>query len=170
MVVSSVRARRISFRSVNVRGQSGYDPGLQRHHILPRQLLSKRCFARFFSAVGRKRVGFDDFRRNGLLLPAREDAALRVGLPLHRGPHRDYNAMVIERVGQIEVSWSGQVARDPDEALREALMRMELLQRALRQRLLQDTRRLRLNRHDPLGTGFDFTELDAMAETLYRSD
>ena len=53
-------------------------------------------------------------------------------------------------------------------AVDQALMRLELLQRALRRRLLLPERsRLRLNRHDPLGAGIDFTELDAMAEMLW---
>lgn len=90
---------RLAFRAVNRRGAPGYQPGLQRHHLLPCQLLSKSCFGGMFDAIGRGRIGFDDFRRNGMLLPAREDAALRMALPLHRGPHRDYNAMVMERVG-----------------------------------------------------------------------
>ena len=47
-------------------------------------------------------------------------------------------------------------------------MRLELLQRALRRRLLDPLRRrLSLNRHDPLGHDADFTEIDAMAEALW---
>ena len=38
-----------------------------------------------------------------------------------------------------------------------------------RETLLQEQRRLRLNRKDPLGAGFDFGELDAMAETLFST-
>lgn len=115
------------------------------------------------------RLGFDDFRRNGLLLPARSEAARRLRLPLHRGPHRDYNAMVIERVGQIEGAWSATAPRAPDHAGEEALFRLALLQRTLRRRLLDPPGPpLRLNRHDPLGAGFDFAELDAMAATLWN--
>jgi len=141
---------------------------MQRHHLLPRQLLSARCFGRLFDRLGRERVGFDDFRRNGLLLPCTDRAALRIRLPLHRGPHRDYNAMVFERVGRIEGDWATRRLRTPDLAAREALMRLALLQGALRRRLLADTARLRLNRGDPLGAGRDFAELDAMAELLWR--
>ena len=92
----------IPFRSVNRPDQPGYDPGLQRHHLLPCQLLTKRCFGRMFSEIGVRRMGFQDFRANGLLLPANEEAAVQKSMPLHRGPHRDYNEMVIERVGCIE--------------------------------------------------------------------
>ena len=164
---ASVRDR-LSFRDVNQSAAPDHDPGLQRHHLLPRQLLGQRCFGALFNAIGRDRVGFDDFRSNGLLLPARDDAALRLGLPLHRGPHRDYNAMVIERVGQVEGDWSALRTKAPEVALNQALMRLELLQRALRRRLLDPLRhRLSLNRHDPLGHATDFTELDAMAEALW---
>lgn len=160
--------QRLSFRSVNRRDTLGYEPGLQRHHLLPRQLLSRRCFAAMLEMVGTERIGFDDFRSNGLLLPANDTAAVRIGLPLHRGPHRTYNELVIERVGQIEAGWSAQRLLAPEVALLVAKQRLELLQRALRRRLLdQQRRRFALNRHDPLGNGIDFAELDAMAEQLW---
>jgi len=58
--------------------------------------------------------------------------------------------------------------RAPEIALDQALMRLELLQRALRRRLLRPERaRVRLNRSDPLGAGLDFAELDALAESLW---
>ena len=159
---------RLSFRAVNRRTTPDYDPGLQRHHLLPRQLLGQRCFGPLFQSIGRDRVGFDDFRSNGLLLPCRDEAALRIGLPLHRGPHRDYNAMVIERVGQVEADWSALRTKAPEIALDQALMRLGLLQRALRRRLLDPLRRpIALNRHDPLGHAADFAEIDAMAEALW---
>lgn len=160
--------RRVPFRAVNRQGQPDYDPGMQRHHLLPRQLLSRGCFGAMFDTIGRERVGFDDFRANGLLLPASARAAIRFGLPLHRGPHRDYNAMVIERVGQIEKGWSALRPRSPETAQCQALMRLRLLQRALRRRILDPGRkRLALNHKDPLGSTADFTELDAMAEALW---
>ena len=120
-----------------------------------------------FHAIGRGAVGFDDFRANGLLLPATEAATVRTGMPRHRGPHRVYNELVIERVGRIEARWSSAKDKDADAAMVEALERLVLLQSALRVRLLSERRRLILNRKDPLGSGFDFTELDAMAETLW---
>jgi len=163
------RRAAIPFRSVNCPGDPAFDPGMQKHHLLPLQLLSMQCFSRMFGVVGRRRIGFDDFRANGLLLPANEAATLRIGMPLHRGPHRAYNAMAIERVGQIEIDWSACHSIDPEAARRDALFRLALLQSALRKRLLYERRRLILNRNDPLGTGFDFTELDAMAEALWRA-
>jgi hypothetical protein len=160
----------IAFRSVNRRGFPGYDPAFQRHHLLPRQLLSRRCFGPMFASLGREQVGFDDFRVNGLLLPANEEATVRTGMPLHRGPHHRYNEVVIARVGRIEASWSDVRLHNPELALAEALMRLHLLQGALRRQLLAERRRMLLNRKDPLGTGFDFTELDAMAEALWAAE
>ncbi|MDA9918440.1 AHH domain-containing protein [Erythrobacter sp.] len=159
----------IPFRSVNRKGTAGYDSGLQRHHLLPRQLLSRRCFQYMLAKIGKKAIGFDDFRANGLLLPANEAATLRTSMPLHRGPHRHYNELVIERVGRIEASWTDSAAINPEVALGDAIQRLRILQAALRRRLLQERRRLLLNRKDPLGTGFDFNELDAMAEMLWQS-
>jgi hypothetical protein len=161
------RRELISFRSVNRRDTPNYNPGLQRHHILPRQLLGRRCFGNLFDTIGTQRIGFEDFRSNGLLLPASDTAAVRMGLPLHRGPHQYYNAVVIERVGQVEAGWAALRIRAPEIALDQALMRLDLLQRALRRRLLDPVRRLRLNRHDPLGKDVDFSDLDAMAEALW---
>lgn len=120
-----------------------------------------------FGAIGRELVGFDDFRCNGLLLPATDAATLRTGMPLHRGPHREYNELVIERVGLIEERWARAHDRDKEAALKEALDGLTQLQSSLRRRLLNERRRMILNRKDPLGTGFDFGELDAMAERLW---
>ncbi|MEP0191129.1 MAG: AHH domain-containing protein [Erythrobacter sp.] len=165
----SVPRRAIPFSSVNRKGKTGYDPSLQRHHLLPKQLLAERSFGQMFSQIGRGSVGFDDFRANGLLLPATEEATLRTGMPLHRGPHRQYNELVIERVGCVEAQWVKDSKSDTEQALFVALMRLHLLQSALRRRLLSEKRRMILNRKDPLGTGFDFTELDAMAEALWKA-
>ena len=159
---------RLPFRSVNRLDKPGHQPGMQRHHLLPCQLLAARCFGPLFDAIGRDRLRFDDFRSNGLLLPASGESAVRMQLPLHRGPHRDYNSMVSERVGQIEGDWSRMRLVAPEIALDQALMRVDLLQRALCRRLLSPERaRMRLNRRDPLGTGLDFAEIDAMADLLW---
>ncbi len=163
----TVRAR-LPFRSVNKPGQPGYQRGMQRHHLLPRQLLNFRQFSRLFDSIGRDRIGFDDFRFNGLLLPAVEKAAVVLGLPLHRGPHRHYNEVVLARVSQIEAHWIARRKIDEELAAEEVLMRMRLLQAALRRNLLQPAaKRMTLNRFDPLGEGVDFTELDAMADAIW---
>lgn len=76
--------------------------------------------------------------------------------------------MVIERVGQVERAWAATSPRAPEQARRDALMRLDLLQRALRRRLLAAKGGTpMLNRHDPLGAGRDFSELDMMAEAIW---
>jgi len=154
---------------VNRQGQPGHDPGLQRHHLLPCQLVAAPALRGLVEDVGLKRIGFDDFRRNGLLLPASEDAVRLLALPLHRGPHRGYNAMVLERVGRIEAHWAVQRRRWAEAAREEALFRIGLLQGALRRRLLAPLgRRMVLNRRDPaLAPAPVFDDLDAMAEFLW---
>ena len=122
------------------------------------------------STLGLDHLGFDDFRRNRLLLPASVSASLRIGLPLHRGPHPQYNNLVAERVGQIEGNWSAERARRPRKANCDAMMRLSLLQGALRRRLLDAGRnRLQLNAKDPFRAGQDFTELDAMADQIWAA-
>jgi len=118
---------------------------------------------------GRRRLPFFSVNRVG-------EASYQAGmqrhhllpLPLHRGPHGDYNRMVAERVGQIEAHWAAMRSRDSRRALEHALMRLALLQGALRRRLLAVARRLRLNRLDPLGAGRDFSQIDALVEDLWR--
>ena len=141
---------------------------MQRHHLLPRQLLGRRAFGRMIWGLGSEQIGFDDFRRNGLLLPATEAGALLIGLPLHRGPHRTYSEMVIERFGQIEMGWSKTRRYDSELAALEALMRLDLLQRALRRRMLTPPKgeTVVLNRRDP---ALDFSHLDRMAEMLWHA-
>lgn len=161
---------KLPFRSVNVPGQPGYRGGMQRHHLLPRQLLSQNAHGRLFDEIGRDRIGFDDFRSNGLLLPSTDSTAQQTRMPLHRGPHHAYNAMVAERIGQIESDWSRLRPKAPEIALDQAIMRIDLLQRALRRRLLaEDRTRIKLNRSDRLGEAVDFSVLDAMAEALWNT-
>ena len=67
--------RKLPFRAVNRRDRAGFTPGMQRHHLLPWQLLAGPAFRCLFETIGRERLDFDDFRSNGLLLPARGDSA-----------------------------------------------------------------------------------------------
>lgn len=159
---------RIPFRSVNRPDRPGHDPQMQRHHLLPRQIMASAPLRRMVEGLDRRRLGFDDFRVNGMLLPAHEETALATSLPLHRGPHRHYNAVVMERLGQIERDWSARRGSYAHSAGEDALMRLALLQSALRRRLLASLgRRMLLNRRDPGGNAVDFSELDAMAEALW---
>lgn len=158
----------LPFHGVNMRGCASFLPGMQRHHLIPCQVARSRAFQRMVAAIGEKRIGCDDFRRNGLLLPATEAACRRSGMPLHRGPHRIYNDMVASRIALIERDWRKTSPGQAEAAAQAALMRIGLLQGALRRRLLASgRRRMLLSTRDPLGHGLDFTELDAMADQLW---
>ena len=141
---------------------------MQRHHLLLCQSLSFPCFGRLFDKLGLWRFGFDDFRRNGLLLPSREEAAVGLSIPLYRGPHRDYNEMVIEKVGRIEQSWSRRRSRSDDGRHIEALDRLARLQDRLRLNLLDQRRTPHLSSKDPRSWAPDLADLDALAEDLWR--
>ena len=92
-----------------------------------------------------------------------------VSLSDHSEAVAERAALVAQRVGQIERRWSRARASGAERAAAEALMRLDLLQRALRRRLLDGRRRLVLNRRDPVGAGYDFAAMDALAETLWRA-
>ncbi|MDA7787971.1 AHH domain-containing protein [Sphingomonadaceae bacterium] len=160
--------KRLSFAAVNRRGTREYRPDMQRHHLLPKQLMNHSSLGRFIVAVDPASFGFEDFRRNGLLLPCEEETASRLSLPLNRGPHPEYNEMVSAKVGVIEVDWSVARYRRPKLAKTQARLRLALLQRDLRESLLASaTAAPKLNRHCKLGAGIDFTQLDAMAQQLW---
>lgn len=159
----------LPFRSVNKPGSRGYREDVQRHHVLPQQVLDHAGITGMAATIGADALGMHDFRRNGMLLPATDAAALRLGLPLHRGPHQTYNALVIERMGQIEAGWQRRrINGGLERATIEALMRIDILQRALRRRLLDPARwrGVPLNRRDP---ALDFAHLDRMADALWAA-
>ena len=89
-------------------------------------------------------------------------------MPLHRGPHRDYNEMVIEKVGRIEQSWSKGRTWSDDARHIDALDRLARLQDRLRLNLLDRRRALHLSSKDPRSSAPDFSRLDALAEDLWR--
>lgn len=160
------RSAVLPFAAVNRPGAPGYVRGLQRHHLVPRALARQRCFSALLAGLA-SAAGLHDFRRNGLLLPDSEIAALRTGLPLHRGPHRTYTEMVAERLGEIERGWSSERRSVPLLAHAHAGTQIAQLQSDLRRSLLDPRRTLRLNRHDRLGAGMDFSILDAMVDRLW---
>ena len=157
----------LRFHKVNRQGFPGYRPGWQRHHLIPRQLLANAQFNALFAGV--ERFCIEDFRTNGLLLPAREALAWKHRLPLHRGPHRLYNEMVEDRIAIVERAWSRHRESHGCDADSVARERLSLIQAALRRRLRKPLGRpFRLSRKDPVGTGVDFSHLDSMAEDLWR--
>lgn len=142
------------------------NPYMHRHHIIPVRLFRKGPLARFLKGMRVAGVMADDFARNGLFLPATEEAAEALRLPLHRGPHRLYTQLVEERVGGIARAYRDWPPSTPIR-VEEAAWRVRLLQAAL-MRMLQE-RRLSapLNRFDPMLRAQDFTAIDAMIDRLW---
>lgn len=101
-------------------------PGFHSHHIIPRQVVERQAFARFFGNV--RSLGFlpNDFSTNGIYLPCTEELAEVFALPLHRGSHRLYNELVSEHVARLATLPVQQSLRGLGELqtdLRQALRR-----------------------------------------------
>nr|WP_164843914.1 AHH domain-containing protein [Croceicoccus ponticola] len=152
----------------NKRGSPDFKEGWQKHHLLPRQLFSRRCLDSMLTSIGSAGVWLDDFDGNGVLLPGNEAVAFEERLPLHRGPHRICNELVFERVGAVEMEWSRIRSRNELQAKDAAIGRIRLVQRGLARRLDgEGAAPIVLNRRDPIGHGVDYSNLDAMADMLW---
>lgn len=170
MTIGAGFSRIHRFAAVDRPGSAGFRRGWQKHHLLPRQLFSNSGVSSMLAALGNAGLRFDDFVANGVLLPGSERAAIVARLPLHRGPHRIYNELVLGRVGTVEMEWSRNRTRHETQAENAALSRIRLIQAALKKRLAGEGKgTLVLNRRDPIGQGVDFGHLDAMADTLWNS-
>ncbi|MFV0645343.1 MAG: AHH domain-containing protein [Sphingomonadaceae bacterium] len=161
---------RLAFRMVNRKGMQDYDSSLQKHHLIPLQIFGYQGFSRFFADAGIGLHDSDDFRNNGLLLPCSPETAIRMGMPMHRGPHRQYNALVMERISMMEIVWNRHRSAPLERRREQAWMQLRLLQRSLRRKLMNPQgKSMLLSRMDPAGSGHDFTMLDAMADEIWES-
>ncbi len=129
--------------------------GYQRHHLIPVNIIGRRAFESLFGSVST--VGFDprDFLSNGLLLPATDEIALATGMPLHRGPHRHYDALVAEYLGEISNDTRCGTVMPGIPAFR----RLSELQGTLRRALCNGATPM-LNRNDPRATTTALCKLD----------
>lgn len=142
--------------------------GFQRHHLVPIALIQRPQMAAMFDQLRPEGFALQHFDRNGLILPASEVAALRLGHALHRGPHHGYSDVVTARVERIRVHFSAQAPADLRAARRTAVMRLRLLQDAVR-RALTDRHGAGfwLNRRDPMRLFVDRPYLDDAIERLF---
>ncbi|WP_447763057.1 AHH domain-containing protein [Sphingopyxis panaciterrae] len=150
------------------RGWQGAPPpcaGFQRHHLIPIALLRRPQMVAMFDHLQREGFALENFRCNGLMLPA---MALRLGHALHRGPHHGYSDVVAARVERIRVHFVSQAPGDLDAARRTAVMRLRLLQDVM-QRALTDRHRAGfwLNRRDPMRLFADRPYLDDAIDRLF---
>ncbi|GAA0488452.1 hypothetical protein GCM10009096_34240 [Parasphingorhabdus litoris] len=153
------------FSKINRKNADGYNPHYQRHHLIPLQAGSIDDVAVPLHREMEGGFDFDDFDKNGILLPSNERVALQTGRPLHRGPHPRYNELVIDRLLLI-IKLSEQI-----ESLfqRQSFFRfrVSLLQFTLRRALLgRNMATLRLNKRDPGVTSEAFRDLDDCVDIL----
>lgn len=105
--------------------------GFHGHHLISCQVVEARSFARFFGSLRSEGFEPDNFETNGIHLPSTEVNAMAFALPMHRGPHLRYNAMVAHHIAALE-------RLTP----REALHQIHLLQIELRDGLRMHQRSL----------------------------
>ncbi len=143
----------LSFREMRRRS---HPVGFDCHHLVPVAVIERRSLAITFGKL--RSGGFEpqDFITNGMHLPNQDGLALIFNLPLHRGPHRQYNDMVAERIAGLE--------RLPT---REMLFQVHGLQRALRSGLRGRCKQWVLGKRDPLRPAVDFRRLDLEVELLW---
>lgn len=160
------------FSMINRKNGDGYNPRYQRHHLIPLQAASIPEVIEPLNEIDRDidcRKGgfdFDNFDKNGVLLPSDEQMALQTGHPLHRGPHPRYNELVIERLLLI-IRLSNQI---DNQVQRKVFFRLRIgiLQSVLRRALVGSALPVfRLNRKDPGLSSSDFAQLDSCVDALY---
>ena len=117
----------------------------QRHHLIPVNIMRRPAFAKLFALIAHAGFNPHCLLNNGFLLPATEDGSARTGLPLHRGPHRQYDALIAERLSLIWLAaLTGNIAATPVSTLTH----ISDLQGQIR-RSLGPNAWIRLNQHDP---------------------
>ncbi len=154
------------FSMVNRKGGSDHNPHYQRHHLIPLQAGTISDLRGPLNEMASGGFDFDDFERNGVLLPSDEKLALQTGRPLHRGPHPHYNELVIERLFLIKQLG----ARIENTSKRRVFfhLRMRLLQAALRRALVGSALPVfRLNKKDPGLSSAAFADLDSCVDLLF---
>lgn len=156
----------IAFCRVNRRGQPDFRLACQRHHLLPMALLRRKQFRQFFAELGLCGFEFDDFATNGLLLPTTEAEAMRLGRPLHRGPHPRYNALILTRAERIRADHARSAREARDRLI--SLQRLRLLQDAIRRSLMGAcVFPVSLHQRDPMRSGLNFGTIDEMIEQAW---
>lgn len=156
------------FSMINRKDREDYRPRYQRHHLIPLQAGSISDIYEPLNNMGRGGFDFDDFEKNGVLLPSDEQIAFQTRQPLHRGPHPRYNELVIERLFLI-IRLSNQIDNIVERNVFFRL-RIEILQSALRRALVGPALPvLCLNKKDPGLSSSAFAELDSCVDALYIS-
>lgn len=88
----------VTFRHVRERTRV---TGFHAHHLIPKQIADYRYFAPFFVPLLSAGLNLDNFVENGMLLPHTESLGELFELPVHRGPHPQYTAMVSHHIASL---------------------------------------------------------------------
>lgn len=126
----------VTFRQMRVRFKG---EGFHGHHLIPRQVAEQRYFAPMFGGLKAAGLDLDNFMENGLHLPYPERLAEIFVLPVHRGGHPLYNAMVSEYVSRLV-----------DLPITDALQAVRLLQLNLRSGLRSSGSAGKISIRDPM--------------------
>lgn len=93
-----VGAAMITFREAR-----RYRPkGFHAHHLIPIEVTTMQSLAITIGSARAAGFNPDDFLENGMFLPSLERNAVSFGLPLHRGPHPNYNRLVADRIAELK--------------------------------------------------------------------
>lgn len=134
-------------------------PGFQRHHLIPLEIVRKPHFRDLFNTVRSKGFNPNDFRTNGMWLPATEELTVEYGLAMHRGPHPQYSELVSD--------WIAQLTHAKNHHPQELKHFLLLLQRRLRHFLKMRPSCVLLNRNDPLSLRKGFCSIDDGIDRLW---
>jgi A nuclease family of the HNH/ENDO VII superfamily with conserved AHH len=130
--------------------------GFQRHHVIPVNIIGGRVFAGLFALVVQLGFNPQSFVANGLLLPATEHMAVRTGLPLHRGPHKQYDNLVAEG---LDIIWQEMLRGRVTDHITILRLLSEFIGHI--RRSLQYDGAFLLNRHDPRHQHSPLAKLDS---------
>lgn len=156
----------MKFTDANRIGSVFYLSNYQRHHLIP--LHARHIFVESWDikSDSASQHYIDDFNKNGLMLPNNELESARTGLPMHRGPHPRYNALVIERM--MTITRKARLFKKPREQYLFLDYRTKLLQKALRKALIgRKLGRLVLNKRDPFQSSANSDPVDAVIDRIW---
>jgi hypothetical protein len=131
-------------------------PGYQRHHLLPINVIQSYAFRKLFSSIAAAGFKPHCFFNNGFLLPATEAESVKTGLPLHRGPHRQYDNLIAECLNMIwRAVLAGHIPANPVSIMTHISDLQGMLRRSL-----GPSASIKLNQHDPRSVESHLCSLD----------
>jgi hypothetical protein len=139
--------------------------GYQRHHLIPVNVIHSHAFAKLFALISGAGFNPHCFSNNGFSLPSTEIEAARTGLPLHRGPHRQYDDLIAQCLNVIWLAvLTGHIPANPVSIM----IHVSDLQGRVR-RNLGPNAWIKLNQHDPRDVEDHLYSLDDSLKQLNQA-